>query len=493
MAPQVLRSFNSSVFEVEEVDLGTTREMIVRGSHTKFPLFPQAFRGVKQVGVIGWGSQGPAQAQNLRESLAGTGIKVVVGLQEGSKSIPAAQAAGFTHENGTLGEMFRVISESDLVILLISDAAQVQLYPKIFGAMKPGATLGLSHGFLVGYLESIKERLPSNISVIGVCPKGMGPSVRKLYQQGSGINCSFAVEQSCNSGASFDLALGWAIAIGAPTVFYTTLGDEWRSDLFGERSDLLAGVWGLVEAVYRYLRETSMPAPMAFRDSVENLTGVIAPIISEHGLLGLYNQIPADDKHEFMQAYSTGYWPFYSLALEIYQEVASGREIGSVISAGERLKTFPMVEIGNTDMWKVGRGVQQARLAIKSTDVPDPMTAGLYCAMIVAQVDVLTKMGHCLSEICNESVIEATDSLLPFMHARGVAYMVDNCSITARIGTRKWGPRWEHVVWNEVLPFVGYNKTPIDQVLVDKFTSHPIHKALEVCMSLRPSIRIAVD
>lgn len=84
---------------------------------------------------------------------------------------------------GTLGEMFDVIKESDLVILLISDAAQAKLHEKIFAAMKPGATLGLSHGFLLGYLESIGKKFPDNIDVIAVCPKGMGPSVRRLYEQ----------------------------------------------------------------------------------------------------------------------------------------------------------------------------------------------------------------------------------------------------------------------------------------------------------------------
>src|SRR6267142_3853203 len=111
-----------------------------------------------------------------------------------------ARTAGFSGAEGTLGEMFEVIEKSDLVILLISDAAQAQLYKKVFEALRPGTTLGLSHGFLLGYLETTGERFPSNVNVIAVCPKGMGPSVRRLYEQGralngAGINTSFAVEQ----------------------------------------------------------------------------------------------------------------------------------------------------------------------------------------------------------------------------------------------------------------------------------------------------------
>src|SRR5919108_6249760 len=190
--------FTSQVFETEVVRLGDTEERIVRGGRDRFPLLPRAFAGIKQIGVIGWGSQGPAQAQNLRESLEGTGIKVKVGLRAGSASMADARRAGFTEENETLGEMFAVIRESDMVLLLIADAAQADQYRQIFAALRPGATLGLSHGFLLQHLENEATTFPKNINVIAVCPKGMGPSVRRLYVQGkdingAGINSSFAV------------------------------------------------------------------------------------------------------------------------------------------------------------------------------------------------------------------------------------------------------------------------------------------------------------
>jgi ketol-acid reductoisomerase len=180
--------FNSKVFETQVIRLGDTEERIVRGGRDRFALLPKAFEGIKQIGVIGWGSQGPAQAQNLRESLADTDIQVKVGLRPGSASMAQARAAGFTEENDTLGEMFAVIRESDMVLLLIADAAQAAQYKEIFAALKPGATLGLSHGFLLGHLENEGAKFPDNINVIGVCPKGMGPSVRRLYVQGKEIN-----------------------------------------------------------------------------------------------------------------------------------------------------------------------------------------------------------------------------------------------------------------------------------------------------------------
>ncbi len=172
-----VQKFSSSVFPVEEIKICSTTEQVVRGGRDKFPLLGRGFKGVDQIGVIGWGSQGPAQAQNLRDSLAGTPIKVKVGLQAGSQSLEKARAAGFTEENGTLGEMYEVISESDLVILLIADAAQAENYEKISQAIKKGAILGLSHGFLLGHLQSVTNKqfpFADHYSVIAVCPKGMG-------------------------------------------------------------------------------------------------------------------------------------------------------------------------------------------------------------------------------------------------------------------------------------------------------------------------------
>src|SRR5262245_49143127 len=121
-----MSGFASSTFATQPLPLANTNETIVKGGRHLFSDLPKAFEGIRQIGVLGWSSQGPAQAQNLRDSLEGTGIKVKVGLREGSASMAAAEKAGFTKANGTLGEMYDVIHESDLVLLLIADAAQAQ-------------------------------------------------------------------------------------------------------------------------------------------------------------------------------------------------------------------------------------------------------------------------------------------------------------------------------------------------------------------------------
>jgi ketol-acid reductoisomerase len=485
--------FETKVFEKEKIVLGDTEEYIVRGGRHLFPLLPKAFEGIKQIGVLGWSSQGPAQSQNLRDSLAGTDIKVKVGLRENSASIPSAEAAGFTRANGTLGEMYQVIAESDLVILLISDAAQAQNYQRIFEAIQPGATLGLSHGFLLGHLQSIGATFPDNINVIAVCPKGMGPSVRRLYEQGkeingAGINSSFAIHQDVN-GKATDYALGWSVALGSPFTFQTTLESEYKSDIFGERGILLGAVHGIVESLYRWFVRHGKSREEAFIHSVESVTGPISRMISKQGILAVYESLSEADKETFRNAYSAAYHSAYEILLEIYDEVASGNEIRSVIAANERFDRYPMGKIDGTEMWQIGIEVRAKREPDK---IPlDPVTAGIYIATMMAQVDLLKEEGHPYSEIANESIIEAVDSLNPYMDYKGVAYMVDNCSTTARLGTRKWASRFDYILTQQAFTALD-SGVQVDEELFDDFIKNDIHQVLSVCAELRPSVDISV-
>jgi ketol-acid reductoisomerase len=491
--------FQSSVFDKEYITVAGRREGIVRGGRHLFDRLPSAFAGIGQIGVIGWGPQGSAQAQNLRDSLDGA-VKVVVGLRSGSPSYTAARAAGFREEDGTLGEMFEVIEASDMVVLLISDAAQVDLHEKIFGRLRPGVTLGLSHGFLLGYLEGEGRSFPDDIDVIAVCPKGMGASVRALYVQGAdtngaGINASFAVHQDV-SGRATERALGWSVALGAPFTFQTTLRSEYLSDLTGERSILLGGIHGLVESLYRRYREEGMSTTDAYRHSVDSITGPISAAISSSGLAGLYERLDEQERKVFARAYSAAYPVGLELTHEIYDEISSGNEIRSVIMAGQRSGRFPMGKIDRVDMWCVGQAARRSRI---DGEIPlDPFTAGLFTGLMVAQVDTLIEKGHPYSEIANESVIEAVDSLNPYMHARGVSYMVDNCSITARIGARKWAPRFDYLLTQRAyaaidLALPDSDRRPADAGPFGAFASHPIHDALRACAALRPSVDIFVE
>jgi ketol-acid reductoisomerase len=487
--------FSTKVFKTQKVQFADTEETIVKGGRDLFPLLPKAFEGIKKIGVIGWGSQAPAQGQNLRDTLKEIGSDTVVsiGLREGSGSFGQARDCGFSEDAGTLGEMFKVISESDLVILLISDAAQAELYKEIFAAMKPGSTLGLSPGFVLGYLESIGETFPEKMDVIAVCPKGMGPSVRRLYEQGkdvngAGINSSFAVHQDV-SGKATELALGWGIALGSPFLFETSLKSEYCSDIFGERGILLGAVHGIVESLYRRYQRQGMTPEQAFLESSESITGKIVKIISTQGIKAVYEQLSADDKKIFETAYSASYLPAKEILQEIYDEVSSGNEIRTVIMHGQRLDRYPVGKIDGTDTWKVGEKVRETRDEDK---IPiNPFTAGVYVATMMAQIDVLLEEGHPYSEVVNESVIEAVDSLCPYMHYRGVAFMVDNCSFTAKTGSRKWAPRFDYLLDQLAYTAVD-NGVAVNDSLIADFVKHPVHQAVEECCKLRPAVDISL-
>jgi ketol-acid reductoisomerase len=454
-------------------------------------LLPEAFAGIRRIGVLGWGPQGRAQALNLRDSLAGSQITVAVGLRPGSASAARARADGFTEADGTLGDWLDVAAGSDLVLLLIADAALAAQYRKIFAVLRPGTTIGLSHGFLLGVLDETRDDFPPGIGVIAVCPKGMGDSVRRLYQQGAeingaGINSSFAVQVD-QDGHAVDRALAWSIALGSPYTFQTTLRGEYLSDVVGERAILLGAVHGIVESLFQRYRLAGDDPVTAYERSCENVTGPIARIISRSGLRAVRDDLPADRRPEFDRAYAASYRPARDLIEEIYDEVADGVELRSVVLAGKRVGGSALTNISGSPMWAAGPLVR-ARRGTREL-VVDPFTAGVFVASMMAQIDVFADRGHPWSEIVNESVIEAVDSLLPYMHARDVAYMVDNCSLTARLGARRWGPRFQAVL--EQIAYPAASGDP-DAALLDGFAAHPVHQALAAAAKLRPAVDIAV-
>jgi ketol-acid reductoisomerase len=150
-----------------------------------------------------------------------------------------------------------------------------------------------------------------------------------------------------------------------------------------------------------------------------------------------------------------------------------------------------MGKIDQSTMWRAGeiarrrRDDSQLRL--------DPFTAGIFCGVMMAQIDTFIEKGHPYSEIANQSVIEATDSLNPYMHARGVSYMVDNCSTTAQLGSRKWAPRFDYLLTQVAFPAVDDESGDDDTPLVKAFEDHSIHEVVRTCAQLRPSVDIFVE
>ena len=148
-----------------------------------------------------------------------------------------------------------------------------------------------------------------------------------------------------------------------------------------------------------------------------------------------------------------------------------------------------MGKIDGTRMWEVGKSVRARRV---EENIPvNPFTAGVYCAVMVSQCDILAAKGHAWSEIANESVIESVDSLNPYMHYRGVAYMIDNCSTTARLGARKWAPRFDYLLTQQAFVAIDTGAA-LDKKVFEAFFTHPIHPVLKTCAALRPSVDISL-
>src|SRR5262249_37625540 len=402
MSPQ-----SDDVFKTIPLRLAGANEAVGVGGRGKVPVLPVALAGVKIMGVIGWGSQGPAQAQNLRDALVGSGIVVKVGLRAGSSSFAKALACGFDQKNGTAGEMYAVIGEADLVLLLTADAAQAEDFRKIQAAMKPASTLGLSHGFLVGHMKNERAEFRRDINVVGVCPKGMGPSVRRLFEQGkevngAGINSSYAIHQDC-TGTARNIALGWAVAIGSPYVFETTLEMEYRSDIFGERGVLLGAVWGILEALFNdFMLDGNATRGDAFARSALSLTGPISNAISDGGLLGVVKSLAGDQDSAFYHNLNATYTAAKPILIEIYNEVASGREIGSVIDATNRIATYPMSKVDGAVMWRTGETARRGNVEV----AVETATPRIFFRVMMGQIDVLKQKGPCWGENFHQNLTQ---------------------------------------------------------------------------------------
>lgn len=481
-------------------------ENVVLGGRDTFPLVAKAFdhAGIKQILFIGWGSQGPAQAQNLRDTLKHIGredIKVCVGLRSRSKSIPAAKLAGFTSENGTLGEPLALASQSDLIICLVADAAMVKIHKDVFAAAKPGAIIGISHGFIVGYWETIGTSIPEGRDLIMVAPKGMGPSVRKLYVQGlttegAGINSSVAIHVADSN--RFDLvrevANAWSVGIGSPVTFGTTFLDEVTSDLFGERAILLGGLWGITEALLEYyMKSQSLYGHKAFEYAVSGLTGTVTEQLSKLGIWGFYESLSTSEQFEFNRGYAIGYPVCGKVHKMIYKNVASqGRpEIKDVIHATALLDETLMESVESNPIWKqASEGGWNGKSIVMCDELA--FSAGVYVGALMSQLHLLLQHGHCVSETVNESYIEAVDSLTPYMHSRGVAFMVDNCSTTARLGTRRWGPEYKDALYGVLMSPDSW-PSPAEQANTLLTLNDPLlHQDIDLCLGLRPSVRISI-
>src|SRR5687767_1841565 len=230
----------------------------------------------KHVAIIGYGSQGHAHANNLKDS----GVKVTVGLRKGGASWNKAKNAGIA-----VKEVAEAVSGADLVMILLPDEHHQQVYQdEIEPNIKKGATLAFAHGFNI-HFKQIEPR--ADLDVIMIAPKGPGHLVRSTYTQGGGVPSLIAIHQDA-SGKALDLALSYAAAIGAARagVIETTFREECETDLFGEQVVLCGGLTALIQAGYDTLVEAGYSPEMAYFECLHEVK-LIVDLIYEGGLANM--------------------------------------------------------------------------------------------------------------------------------------------------------------------------------------------------------------
>src|SRR6516164_1518643 len=229
----------------------------------------------KTLAVLGFGSQGHAHALNLKDS----GLKVIIGLYEGSKSIPVAKEKGF--EVVTTAEAVR---RADVIMVALPDTKQPACYEKdIAPNLSKGKTLLFSHGFSIHFKTIVP---PKDVNVILVAPKGPGHIVRRQYTEGKGVPALIAVYQGGKDAKK--IALAWAKGIGGTRggVIETDFKEETETDLFGEQTVLCGGASALVQAGFEVLVEAGYAPEMAYFEVLHELK-LIVDLMNESGIAGM--------------------------------------------------------------------------------------------------------------------------------------------------------------------------------------------------------------
>src|SRR5256884_3155942 len=230
----------------------------------------------KTLAVLGFGSQGHAHALNLKDS----GMNVIIGLYEGSKSIPIAQEKGFE-----VVSTAAAVRRSDVIFVALPDTKQAAAYQRDMAPnLNAGKSLLFSHGFSIHFKTVVP---PKNVDVILVAPKGPGHIVRRQYLEGKGVPALIAAYQNPSRQAK-QVALAWAKGIGGTRagVIETTFEEETETDLFGEQTVLCGGVTALILAGYESLVEAGYQPEMAYFECLHELK-LIVDLINESGISGM--------------------------------------------------------------------------------------------------------------------------------------------------------------------------------------------------------------
>ena len=341
------------------LNFGGVEENVV--TREEFPLSrAQQVLQNEVVAVIGYGVQGPGQALNQREN----GINVIVGQRRHSKSWDKAIADGFV-PGETLFDIEDALERGTIICYLLSDAAQIQLWPTVKKHLTPGKALYFSHGFGITYNDQTGIVPPADVDVFLVAPKGSGTSLRRMFLQGRGLNSSYAIYQDA-TGRAFERVVALGIAIGSGYLFETDFKREVYSDLTGERGTLMGAIQGLFAAQYEVLRSKGHTPSEAFNETVEELTQSLMPLVAENGMDWMYANCSTTAQRgalDWWKKFRDVTKPVFN---ELYESVAAGKEAAKSIESNSKADyreglEAELKELRESELWQAGKTVRSLR------------------------------------------------------------------------------------------------------------------------------------
>ena len=341
-----------------KIDFGGVLENVV--TREEFPLEKahEVLKG-ETIAVIGYGIQGPGQACNLRDN----GFNVIVGQREG-KTYDKAVADGWV-PGETLFDIEEACKRGTVIEYLVSDAAQIAVWPTVKKHLTPGKVLYFSHGFGITYNDRTGIVPPKDVDVVMVAPKGSGTSLRRLFVQGRGVNSSYAVWQDA-TGRALERTLALGIGIGSGYLFETDFKREVYSDLTGERGTLMGAIQGIFLAQYETLREHGHTPSEAFNETVEELTESLMPLFSEKGMDWMYANCSTTAQRgalDWMGPFHDATKPVFE---RLYESVANGTEAQISIDANSKPGYREGLEkelkaMRESELWRAGAAVRALR------------------------------------------------------------------------------------------------------------------------------------
>ncbi|KAI9495869.1 ketol-acid reductoisomerase [Zychaea mexicana] len=348
----------SQIRGYKTLNFGGTEETVYERSDVPKEKLLETFKD-DTIAVLGYGPQGRGQALNLRDN----GVNVIIGQREGKTYQQAIEEGWVPGKN--LFPVLDAVEKGTVVMNLLSDAFQKDIWPQMKPLLTPGKTLYFSHGFSIIYRDQTDIVAPKDVDVILVAPKGSGFTVRRLFQEGRGINSSFAVYQDA-SGNARDRTIALGIGIGSGYMYETTFEKEVYSDLFGERGVLMGAIQGLFQAQYEVLRANGHSPSEAFNETVEEATQSLYPLIGERGMDWMYANCSTT-----AQRGALDWWrPFHDASKpvfeQLYESVKNGSETARSLDRNsqpdyrERLEE-ELAEIRESEIWRAGKTVRQLR------------------------------------------------------------------------------------------------------------------------------------